>query len=603
MVEQSSYTRCIQVRSLVGVQKGVDSLHCGSALACHNTCMGFSLRHRWVAFFAVALFALFPHAISAAEIHVSIGDDFFSPEDLTVAQGDVVVWANNGRVVHTVTADTNAFDSGTIQPGQSFVVTFTSPGTLQYHCRPHGGPGGVGMSGTVTVTPAAPPLQPPVTPVVSQPSVSPTIDSLRAQLQDLLNRIAALQQQGATPAASSASGTSAGQTACPLISRSLKLGSSGDDVARLQQFLARDPVIYPEGQVTGYYGPLTEAAIRRWQVKFNIVSSGDATSTGWGVTGPRTAALLALQCSGSSASPTTPPPLPTLPAPPPPVGGSMQITPTSGQSPLSVRVEATVNTTGSCAQTYYNIDYGDETVPSQINVPLGYCKPLSQIFAHLYQYGGTYIVALSSGIHRTTIPVVVSGPGKPNPEANYDSLSANPTSGQAPLVVAFTGTMNGSKSCDGGNYKLVFGDGQFVEVPIPADACTQFTLNKTHEYRGGGQFTAVLRNTRDVAVANLTIQVGGAAAPSPGPLTIVPNVNGDPRTVKAQFDWPQDQCGNFQLTWGDGADSTPGAGTVCAQSISLTTYEAIHTYTANGTYTVTLSRGGVTDTASVVITN
>jgi plastocyanin/peptidoglycan hydrolase-like protein with peptidoglycan-binding domain len=573
-------------------------------LACHNTGMSVSLaRYSLMPFVVAALLALFPYASSAAEIRVSVVDNSFSPRDITVQQGDVVVWTNNGGMVHTVTADDGSFDSGSLLSGQSFSVTFTGVGSVQYYCRPHGGPGGAGMSGSVTVTPAsAPPLQSPVLPTVSPPTTSPLLNTLRAQLQDLLARIATLKAQQASPGGSN-SATQPTQTTCPLISRSLKLGSSGDDVARLQQFLARDTAIYPEGQVTGYYGTLTEAAVRRWQVKFNIVSSGDAASTGWGVTGPRTAALLALQCSGASTPAPTTPSVPTLPTPAPPVGGSMQITPVSGRSPLTVRVEATVNTTGSCAQTFYNIDYGDGTVPSQINVPLGRCTPMTQIFSHLYEYGGTYVVALSSGIHRTTITVTVSGPGKPVTDINEDYLRADITSGPAPLTVTFSGIMNGSKSCDGGTYKLIFGDGQFVEIPIPADACAAYSLNKTHTYQGGGQFTAVLRNVKDVAVSNLTIHVSGAAAPAPGPLTVIPNVDNDPKKVKVQFSWPQDQCANYSLTWGDGTNSNPPAGTVCSQSTALSTYEATHTYAANGTYTITLTRGNATDTASVVITN
>lgn len=34
---------------------------------------------------------------------------------------------------------------------------------------------------------------------------------------------------------------------------------------RLQEFLARDTAIYPEGLITGYFGPRTEQAVRRWQ--------------------------------------------------------------------------------------------------------------------------------------------------------------------------------------------------------------------------------------------------------------------------------------------------------------------------------------------------
>lgn len=49
------------------------------------------------------------------------------------------------------------------------------------------------------------------------------------------------------------------------ISRQLSIGSRGADVTTLQNFLATDKTIYPEGLVTGYYGTLTARAVSRFQ--------------------------------------------------------------------------------------------------------------------------------------------------------------------------------------------------------------------------------------------------------------------------------------------------------------------------------------------------
>ncbi len=81
---------------------------------------------------------------------VVIRDFAFQPAALTVAEGTTVVWVNcevaKGIPGHTTTSE--AWDSPTLAPGQSFAVT-PEPGTYAYHCRPH-----PFMEGSVTVTDA-----------------------------------------------------------------------------------------------------------------------------------------------------------------------------------------------------------------------------------------------------------------------------------------------------------------------------------------------------------------------------------------------------------------------------------------------------------------
>jgi hypothetical protein len=76
--------------------------------------------------------------------------------------------------------------------------------------------------------------------------------------------------------------------ASAIFARNLYFGLQGDDIRNLQEFLAKDKTIYPEARITGYFGLLTQAAIQRFQCKYNIVCSGTPASTGYGVVGPRT---------------------------------------------------------------------------------------------------------------------------------------------------------------------------------------------------------------------------------------------------------------------------------------------------------------------------
>lgn len=60
----------------------------------------------------------------------------------------------------------------------------------------------------------------------------------------------------------------------------IQLGSSGNDVRELQQLLAGDKEIYPEGLITGYFGMRTEQAIARFQKKFGITAAAEQGKVG-----------------------------------------------------------------------------------------------------------------------------------------------------------------------------------------------------------------------------------------------------------------------------------------------------------------------------------
>jgi plastocyanin len=84
---------------------------------------------------------------------VDIKDFAFNPVNLQIAAGTTVTWTNNDSAGHTVTADHGTFDSGTLRKGDTFSFTFNEAGTFAYYCRPHGGKGGQGMAGVITVVP------------------------------------------------------------------------------------------------------------------------------------------------------------------------------------------------------------------------------------------------------------------------------------------------------------------------------------------------------------------------------------------------------------------------------------------------------------------
>ncbi len=55
----------------------------------------------------------------------------------------------------------------------------------------------------------------------------------------------------------------------------LGYGSTGVNVTNLQTFLASNSDIYPSGRVTGFYGPLTVAAVQQYQLSYGIAMLGN----------------------------------------------------------------------------------------------------------------------------------------------------------------------------------------------------------------------------------------------------------------------------------------------------------------------------------------
>jgi plastocyanin len=82
---------------------------------------------------------------------VSVQDEIFIPGQAEILAGDTLTWTQDGAEQHTITADDGSFDSGIINPGDTFAFTFDASGTYPYYCQIHGAPGGIGMAGTVIV--------------------------------------------------------------------------------------------------------------------------------------------------------------------------------------------------------------------------------------------------------------------------------------------------------------------------------------------------------------------------------------------------------------------------------------------------------------------
>jgi plastocyanin len=89
-----------------------------------------------------------PAGGAAGEHAVTINDAGYNPAEMVVAPGQHVMWTNMGVNPHTVTSDTGAFDSGTLNKNGTFDLAAPAvTGVYAYHCNFH-----AFMHGTVTVS-------------------------------------------------------------------------------------------------------------------------------------------------------------------------------------------------------------------------------------------------------------------------------------------------------------------------------------------------------------------------------------------------------------------------------------------------------------------
>jgi FtsP/CotA-like multicopper oxidase with cupredoxin domain len=85
---------------------------------------------------------------SDGSVEVVMRDDRFVASRTTVKAGTTVTWSNQGNNSHDTSSLDGLWSSGAFPKGESFSVTFDTPGTYQYLCRQHLLQG---MRGVITV--------------------------------------------------------------------------------------------------------------------------------------------------------------------------------------------------------------------------------------------------------------------------------------------------------------------------------------------------------------------------------------------------------------------------------------------------------------------
>lgn len=397
-----------------------------------------------------------------------------------------------------------------------------------------------------------------VIPTVSHAAV---VDDLRAQIQSLLRTVASLQQQLSTIQTTTntytpiATTTYAGAGVCPVLSRNLWLGMSGQDVVELQQYL-HSAGVYTYPAYTGYYGIVTQQAVQTWQTRHSVAN---ASMPGYGQVGPRTRANIQQQCAGTGVTPSTP----VAPTAAPAdcrvwddgcnicsrsyAGGPLACTqracfaagtpkcnvyfneqntgPTihsvSGPTTLERNETGTWSVNASDSNNgvlSYNIDWGENRgwfVDALAALPLSSFTQQAT-FTHAYATAGTYTVTITvrnavlGKETQTTTTVRVA-----DTLINSGTLSATPVFGDAPLSMLFRANVGGYTPY---TYTLDYGDGsarQQVDCYAPADYCLA-PATVSHTYTTSGTYTVRLyqsprtSNASPTVVDSLSITVGSS---------------------------------------------------------------------------------------------
>lgn len=256
----------------------------------------------------------------------------------------------------------------------------------------------------------------------------------------------------------------------------------------------------------------------------------------------------------------------------------IQATPSLGATPLAVTADGSTSS-DPIGITTYTFDFGDGTVVGPQTNPTA---------VHTYTTGGTFTVSLTVR-DRTGASSSASAQVRAVTPPSA-SLMVSPGQGATPMIV----TADASGSTPGTNpiasYSFDFGDG--TKVGPQASATAQHTYTA-----GGGYVVRVTVTDTQGITAGATVSVTAVNPPS-AKIVLTPPSGGVPLgvTLDASSSTPgSNPIATYQFNFGDGTPAGPPSSTA-----SVT-----HTYTAVGTYTVSVvvsDTVGISSTASAVVT-
>lgn len=433
--------------------------------------------------------------------------------------------------------------------------------------------------------------------LVAPPAVQAlSVSELQAQIQTLLAQLDTLKQQLGVMQAAETTATSPRRdvvdpTSHPICRRGfsggLSLGSQGVAVTELQGFLKSEGVF--SADATGYFGPRTELALKDWQSKNGVVSSGSSETTGYGVAGRRTWDVIGQRCR--------------------PQGGGFAATPTSGNAPLVVTFQARglamtwTDSTGATVSIADGsdryVDFGDGTTAQKLTCTNATARECPVTLSHTYSAIGSYQARLIEkggypGPYGATPEFVVGSisirVGSSNPiscTAQYLPVCGIPKRCEYSLLrTSLDECINGKTY---GNGCALTEDGATLkyegECKKPTTICPQYSPplceNGTLVHGGYASNGCVLAPRCEVTAVG-TPSITGFS----GPTTLAVGQTG---TWSVTATDPNSLQLSYSIDWGENNQNFLASGTYGAEDRGLQQTTFTHSYANSGTYKVTIT--------------
>ena len=462
--------------------------------------------------------------------------------------------------------------------------------------------------------------------IATSPASALTISELQAQVQELVAQIRVLGGQPAftqiqNPVAADAFNPAGNlrHRICSVLYRNLSQGAQGEDVVSLQEYLRAEGHL--SANATGYFGPLTHAAVARWQASQGVSAAGSF--------GPLSRERIRIWCGGGGV----------------PLSGLLQASPTRGSAPLTVQFTTTgtrelppTNVAVPTDGPVLSVDFGDGTVErmsterrcATTDTAQGMCMLIPSI-SHTYTSNGTFnarLLSLNLGGERV-IGTVTIHVGPQNCTKEY-----MPVCGSKPIV-CITTPCNPIQQTYGNRCEMNADGATFLYEGACRDTSTDPAndprckawydgCNTCSRQTPGGPAMCTLRacyGGGDVMNSSGATTPGGTAvttgtvqSSSVMPMRKIPyctawfeNASGNKPPVISEFSGPTtlsiDQTGTwtirasdpengelrYNLTWGDEELNRATSNQSAVDGMPYFTDTTFtHTYSTAGTYTVTI---------------